>query len=175
VAFIVEDGTGIEDSNAYVDKPFAENYLFGERLAQFKALSDDEKEAAIIAGSQFVDVSYEWKGTRSTLEQGLSWPRDDVDFEGHDVIGIPAAVKKAACEAAYLYLTEEGGLFSNENDKEVARERIEGAVDISYVNPKDKARESITRFEVIDKLVRDLIKKPELDGPSVGSAPVVRT
>jgi len=174
VAFIVEDGTGIEDANAYVDAAFIENYLLGERLAQFTALSADEKLAAIITGSQLVDISYEWKGTRSTIEQGLSWPRDDVDFDGHEVIGIPAAVKKAACEAVWLAMTEKS-LFSNKNNKEVARERIEGAVDISYVSPKDKVTQSVTRFEILDKMLRGLyITDEPSDGPSVGSAPVVR-
>jgi len=172
MAFIVEDGTGIEDANAYVDKPFAENYLLGERLALFKALSDDEKEAAIIAGSQFVDISYDFIGNRQNLEQGLNWPRTDAELHGFVIEGVPTAIKKAACEAAVLSLAE--SLFSNENDKEVARERIEGAVDISYVNPKDKVKENITRFEIIDKLVRDYCVKEQSDSPSVGSAPVIR-
>jgi len=75
-----------------------------------------------------------------------------------------------------LSLTEEESLFSNENDKEVARERIEGAVDVTYVNPKDKVKESVTRFEILDRLVKDLIAKPEekTGGSSVGSARVER-
>ena len=175
MAFIVEDGTGIEDANAYVDKPFTENYLLGERLAQFMALSDGEKEAAIIAGTQFVDVSYEWIGSRQSLEQGLNWPRIDAEYQGFVIEGVPAAMKKATCEAVWLAMTEES-LFSTDGDKEVARERIEGAVDVSYVNPKDKVKENQTRFEILDKLLRGLfvVDEPQ-GGPSVGSAPVVRT
>jgi len=175
VAFIVEDGTGIKDANAYVDPGFVENYFHSDRLAQFTALSADEKIAAIITGSQLVDISYEWKGTRSTIEQGLSWPRDDVDFDGHEVIGIPAAVKKATCEAVWIAMTEES-LYSTEGDKEVASERIEGAVAITYVNPKDRVKENITRFEVLDRILRGLYETgDQQDGPSVGSSPVIRT
>jgi hypothetical protein len=177
MAFVIEDGTGIQDANAYVDISFVEGYLMGKRLAQFTAMSDSEKEAAIIAGSQLVDISYDWLGSRKTLEQGLSWPRLDVEFDGFAVEGVPAAVKKATCEAVWLSMTEES-LFSNENNREVARERIEGAVDISYVSPKDKAKETVTRFEILDKLVKHFIRKTETQsdggGSSLGSAQVER-
>jgi len=173
VAFIVEDGTGIEDANAYVDPGFVENYFYADRLAQFKALSADEKLAAIITGTQYIDITYEWIGDRCSLSQGLNWPRDDAELHGFVIEGVPAAIKKATCEAAYLYLTGEE-LYSNENNKEVAHERIEGAVDISYVNPKDKLKESQSRFEILDKLVRDFCAQKDDGGPSVGSSPVVR-
>ena len=174
MAFIVEDGTGIEDANAYVDSEHVSDYLMGERLAKFEELDDDEQEAAIIAGSQFVDISYEWVGNRQSLEQGLNWPRTEAEFQGFVIEGVPTAVKKATCEAVYLFISGEN-LFSTEGDKEVASERIEGAVAISYVNPKDKVKESITRFEIIDRLLKGLYCTEEHGGSSVGSAPVVRT
>ena len=175
MALIVENGTGIEDANAYINIPYVENYLMGDRFALFTALSEDGKEAAIIAGTQLIDISYEWMGNRKTLEQGLAWPRTGVELDGFTVNGVPAAVKKAACEAVWLSMTEES-LFSTENNKEVARERVEGAVDVSYVNPKDKANISITRFEILDKLLRGLYVKdePAAGGSSVGSAQVER-
>jgi len=114
-------------------------------------------------------------GNRASLEQGLNWPRAEAELQGFTIEGVPSAVKKATCEAAYLSMTGES-LFNNENDKEVARERIEGAVDVTYVNPKDKVKESVTRFEILDRLVKDLIAKPEekTGGSSVGSARVER-
>ena len=175
MAFIVEDGTGIEDANAYVDSEYISDYLMGERLAQFEELDDDEQEAAIIAGTQYVDISYEYIGNRLSLEQGLNWPRVDAEYQGFVIEGVPTAVKKATCEAVWLAMTEEGGLFSTEGDKEVASERIEGAVAISYVNPKDKVKETISRFEILDKLLKGLYFTEEQGGSSVGSAPVVRT
>jgi len=172
---IVEDGTGIEDANVYIGVPYVEMHLMGDRLAQFNALSGDEKDAAIIAGTQLVDISYEWLGNRKTLEQGLAWPRTGVELDGFSVEGVPAAVKKATCEAVWLSMTEES-LFSTENNKEVVRERIEGAVDVSYANPKDRVNVSATRFEILDKLLRGLYGKEETatGGSSVGSARVER-
>jgi hypothetical protein len=158
-----------------VDVSFIEAHLIGDRLTQFEELSQDAKEAAIITATQLVDISYEWKGTRKSLEQGLSWPRNGVKHDGFEITGIPAAVKKAVCEAVWLSMTEES-LFSTENNKEVVRERVEGAVDVSYANPKDRINGSATRFEVLDKLLRGLYGKVESvgGGSSVGSARVER-
>ena len=173
MALIVENGSGVPDANAYVGIPYAEGYFMGDRLARFDGFPD--KDAAIVAATQLVDISYEWLGNRKSLEQGLAWPRAGVELDGFTVDGVPAAVKKATCEAVWLSMTGES-LFSTENNLEVARERVEGVVDVSYVNPKDKANVSVTRFEVLDKLLRGLYGKdePPAGGPSVGSARVER-
>jgi hypothetical protein len=173
VAFIVEDGTGIEDANAYVDEDFVKNYFMGERLTQFIELED--KESVIVSATQLVDISYDWIGGRKSLEQGLNWPRTEAELYGFIAEGIPSAVKKATCEAVWLSMTEES-LFSNENNREVARERVEGAVDVSYVNPKDMVKETVTRFEILDKMLRGLYRVDEVQscGSSIGSAKVVR-
>jgi len=171
--FILEDGTGIIDSNAYVDIPFVENYFMGDRLARFNELSDDDKSAAIILGTQLVDISYEWIGDRKSLEQGLNWPRIDAELYGFTLDGIPTAVKKAACEAVWLSMTE-SSLFSNENNKEVASERVD-VVSVSYFNPKDISKDTVTRFEILDKILRGLFRTEEKSsGSSVGSAQVER-
>jgi len=173
--FEVENGTGLPDANAYVDIEYVEKYLMGNRLAQFTELEEEEKQTAIINGTQLVDISYKWKGYRKSLEQGLNWPRTDVELQGFPVNGIPSAVKKAACEAVWLYMTEES-LFSNENNREVARERVEGAVDVTYVNPKDRINNNVTRFEILDLILRGLyeIEEPNASGSSIGTASVER-
>lgn len=173
MAIVYEDGTGVPEANAYVDDAFAQNYFMGERLARFVEVED--KDSLIVAATQLVDISYEWKGTRKTLEQGLAWPRNGVELDGFSVEGIPAAVKKAVCEAAWLAMNDEE-LFSTENDQIVVRERVEGAVDTSYANPKDIAGVVATRFEILDKLLRGLYAKdePAGGGSSIGSAKVER-
>ena len=171
---IVENGTGVPDSNSYVGIPYVENYLMGERLAQFNELED--KDAVIITATQLVDISYEWSGKRKTLEQGLAWPRTGVELDGFTVEGVPAAVKKATCEAVWLAMTE-GSLFSTESDKTVVRERVEGAVDVSYANPKDVFNPVASRFEILNKLLKGLYGADTLvqaGGSSVGSMDVSR-
>jgi hypothetical protein len=172
VALVVEDGTGVPDANTYVDSDIVENYFLGDRLARFNGL--DDKDQVLVSATQLVDISYDWKGTRCGIDQGLAWPRDDVEFEGHVITGIPAAVKKAVCEAVWLAMTEKS-LFSTKNHQVIIRERVEGAVDVSYAGPGDKGNNAITRFELLDKLLRGLFNTDApLGGSSIGSVPVER-
>jgi len=169
---ITEDGTGIPDANAYVTASYIENYLMGDRLARFNGLSDEDKDAAIISGTQLVDISYNWIGSRQSLEQGLNWPRTGVELYGFAVEGIPVQVMKAVCEAVWLSLTEDS-LFSNDNNREVSSERVD-VIAVTYVNPKDRLKESATRFEILDKLLRGLYAEEKLSGSSVGTADIAR-
>jgi len=174
--FTVEDGTGVPDANAYVDISNVSNYLMGDRLARFMTLEEDGKEAAVISATQLIDISFEWLGKRKTFEQGLAWPRAGVELDGFIVEGVPAAVKKATCEAVWLVMTEES-LFGTESNREVVRERIEGAVDITYANPKDIINPAASRFEILNKLLKGLYGEEELPdagGSSVGSMEVAR-
>jgi hypothetical protein len=171
VAFIVEDGAGIEDANAYVDEDFVKDYFMGARLAMFDDLGD--KESVIVSATQLVDISYEWKGTRQSLEQGLSWPRDGVEFEGHEISGIPSAVKKAVCEAVYIVMNHGDEVFSNDNQREVVKESVAGAISVEYAQSADSA----TKYEVLDKMLRGLYcaeTSAAPDGPSVGASKVER-
>jgi len=170
MAFILEDGTGIENANAYVDENYANNYYMGERLAMFSELSD--KESVIVSATQLVDISYDWKGTRQSIEQGLNWPRDDVELEGHEITGIPNALKKAVCEAVFIIMNSDGELFSNDNQREAVKESVAGAVAVEYA-----IKEEATKYEVLNKILRGLYcadTSSEQDSPSVGSSKVVR-
>jgi hypothetical protein len=169
---IVEDGTGVEDANSYIDTSFAENYLLGERLTQFSVLSNEEKEAAIISGTQLVDNLYTWEGRRKSLEQGLNWPRSGVEIDGFTIEGIPAAIKKAVCEAVFLFISGES-FYSTENDRVVTSEKVD-TLQITYGNTKESGKTVHSRFEVLDMLCRDLIKTTTMGGSSVGSAAVLR-
>jgi hypothetical protein len=175
--FIVEDGDGIEDANAYVDSGFIEEYFMGNRLAQFQSLSQQEKEAAIITATQLVDISYDWKGTRRSLEQGLNWPRDGVDVEGFTVDGIPSALKKATCEAVWIAMNNEGdSLYRDDNQREVVKESVAGAVAVEYAKASDMGRDAVSRYEILDLLVKHLIRNTAAaaNGPSLYSVPVER-
>jgi hypothetical protein len=171
VAFIVENGTGIEDANAYVDEDYVKNYFMGERLTMFSELED--KESVIVSATQLVDISYEWKGTRISIDQGLNWPRDSVEFEGHEIIGIPTALKKAVCEAVFIVMNSDDSLYSNDNQREVVKESVAGAISVEYAQSKDSA----TKYEVLDKILRGLYCTETLsvlDCPSVGASKVER-
>jgi hypothetical protein len=116
---IVEDGTGLADANAYIDIDFVDNYLIGDQLTAWEALTEPEQESAIIKATRFIDLM-DWKGTRKTLEQALEWPRLGVEYQGFEIEGLPNPVKKATAEAVYVVLNTPE-LYNQSSDKEVIK------------------------------------------------------
>jgi hypothetical protein len=170
MAIVAEDGSGGSNSNAYVDIPYVSAYLLGEQLAAWGALSETEQEAAIIRSSRYID-SLEYIGARKTLEQSLNWPRTGATYEGFEITGVPAAVRKATAEAVGLFL-DGAEFFSDEADVRIASERVD-VISISYQTPQP-GEKTATKFEVVNKLLKGLVRSNSGSG-GFGSAPVLRT
>jgi hypothetical protein len=153
VALIVEDGAGVPGANAYINPAYADEYFTGERLSEWEALKPEEREAAVIGATAYVDIAFEWYGNRGALEQNLGWPRSGVSFEGFPVKGVPPQVRKATAEAAWLVLEGEE-LFPTDGGAEIAAEQV----DVIKVTYREPARRAASRFEVLNKLLRGLYK-----------------
>jgi hypothetical protein len=166
---IAEDGSGLPDANAYIDIPYASAYLLGEQLKAWEALGEAEQESAIIRATRYID-SLEFLGTRKTLEQGLAWPRSSVTYEGFEITGIPAAVKKATAEAVGLIL-EGAEFFSAEADVTIASEKVD-VISVSYQAPQS-GEKTATKFEVINRLLKGFVKTDRGSG-GFGAARVER-
>jgi hypothetical protein len=167
---IVEDGTGLLDANAYVDIPYVSAYLLGEQLEAWEALGEPEQESAIIRATRYID-SLEFIGRRKTLEQNLSWPRVDVTYDGFEIEGIPAAVKKASAEAVGLFL-DGAEFFSDEADRETVAEKID-VIAITYKQSSSFDTKAATKFEVINGLLKGLTKTGN-GNSGFGAAKVLR-
>jgi hypothetical protein len=167
---IVEDGSGLPDANAYVDIPYVSSYLLGEQLEAWEALSEPEQESAIIKATRAVDTLYDWLGTRKTLEQGLSWPRSNVVYEGFEIEGVPSAVQKATAEAVGLVL-DGAEFFSEEADMEIASEKVD-VIAVSYRTRQTGEKKEATKFEALNRLVRGLYRTE--GGGGFGAARVER-
>jgi hypothetical protein len=165
---IFEDGTGVPSSNAYVDSNFAESYFRGKRLAAWNAVDAQEQEDTIVFASGYIDAAFNWKGLRKTPEQGLIWPRSGVFLDGFEAEGVPAAVKKAVCEAAWLCLNGEN-LYGADAGKEITSAGSDG-VSVHYA----KNEKAVTRFEIINHLLRGLYRLDTDRVAAVGSCRVER-
>ena len=86
---------------------------------------------------------------------------------------MPAAGKKATCEAAWLVMTNPDGLFSNDNDRVVISERVD-VLQTTYAVGKDTGKAATTRFEILDKLLKVFFKANASNGSSIGASAVVR-
>jgi len=107
MAFIVEDGTGKADANAYVSVAFVTAYLTetGNESA-WSALGSTLQEQAIVRASRYIDQRFarRFMSTKRLRTQALQWPRYDIyDASGQLWVSsdeVPAEVQKATAEYA---------------------------------------------------------------------------
>jgi hypothetical protein len=103
MTLIVEDGTGLPNSNSYADATFADAYFLDRNNSTWAALSGTQKDAALIAATDYIDVRFGplFKGLilldsavdPDVVTQALQFPRDAFS-------GVPINVKKATAEYA---------------------------------------------------------------------------
>jgi hypothetical protein len=168
---IVEDGSGSPASSAYVDIPYVSAYLLGEQLEAWEALGEPEQESAIIRASRAVDALYDWLGTRKTLDQGLSWPRKGIEFEGFEITGVPQKVKQATAECVGLVM-QDAEIFSEEADREIASEKVD-TIAVSYRTRQVGEKKEATKFEALNRILRGLYRI-DSSGGGFGAARVER-
>lgn len=107
MAFVVEDGTGIANANAYIDVAFADSYNTDRLNSTWTDLTDQTfKEAAIIAATDYIDYRWDFVGRRKRNfeQQSLKWPRIGafIQNENKEIQAnlVPLQVQYAACEYA---------------------------------------------------------------------------
>ena len=113
MAFIVEDGSGVEDATAYVAVAFVDEY-HTDRGNVGWAGANDVKQQAIVKATDYIDKRFgkRFRGLRKSRQQALEWPRINAfDDDGFLLIGsddIPRALQKACAEYALraLVLTQ---------------------------------------------------------------------
>lgn len=114
-SFVVEDGSGLEDANSFCSVAFAEQYFedYGAPTG-WSGFSTEQKEDKLRTGTQFIDLTFNWKGKKSVpLTQALSWPRAEVTVDGTLLSSteLPYKLQAACCEATKEAVT--GSLFVN--------------------------------------------------------------
>lgn len=111
MAFVVEDGTGLETSTSYVDVAFADDYFTTRGVTSWGAKTQAEKEVALILATEYADLRWGSKlqGRPLISAQALEFPRRSCyDRYGRLQEGVPADWKKAVCE--YALKTFDGSL-----------------------------------------------------------------
>jgi hypothetical protein len=151
---VVETGEIIENADSYVDIDFADNYFSSRGESSWTGLSTENKEYALIKGTDFVDSSFDWYGKKSTSEQCLNFPRLNLfDKDGYEINGIPSRLKKAVCIAA-LMISQGTDLFQvHESNGVLASESI-GSVSFSYNNSLRETDKTL--YDSINLLLRGL-------------------
>lgn len=112
MALVVENGTGLLNSNSYATvaeaNSFFEAHLYYSET--WDAYTLTQKENALIYASALLDKTYDWEGTKTVEASAMRWPRksvtglDDVEVEQDE---IPSGLKNAVCELAAETLKED--------------------------------------------------------------------
>lgn len=104
MAFLLEDGTGIEGANAYIDVSNYRTHHTDRGNTAHTDFTDPDTQAAIIRASEYVDKRFGkmFIGLRRTKRQGLEWPRinafDADGFLMSDQDRVPRNLQKAVAE-----------------------------------------------------------------------------
>lgn len=120
---VVEDGTGLANSNSYISLSDAQAY-FAARLwsSGFTGATTDNQSLAILTATKVIDQLVKFYGFKKTDAQALQWPRyrvPDPDIGGNFGYGvgvppisgpwiadnvIPKKLKDCVCELAIVLL-----------------------------------------------------------------------
>lgn len=105
MAFLVEDGSGIDGANAYATTDFADTYHGDRGNSIWTALDSTAKQAAIIRATDYIDKRFgrKFRGFRRTPEQRLQWPRLSAFDDSGYVFGIDGSLPHQLTEACAEY------------------------------------------------------------------------
>lgn len=101
--FTVEDGTGLEDSNAYVSVAYCDDYHDGRGHDYWATLTAELKQDAIVRATDHVDRAFgnRYRGVKYSGDQALLWPRSDAyDRDGYSLDEVPDPLQRAVAEYA---------------------------------------------------------------------------
>ena len=95
MALIVEDGSGVEDADAYISIVDADAYHLRYGNAAWSNFDDETKEILIRKATRDMDLLYEYVGEEVSPTQSLEWPRTTIT-------GLPDQIAQGCAEMALI-------------------------------------------------------------------------
>lgn len=174
MALVVEDGSGLPDSQAYATAEQVAAYATARGLT---FIPDAMGDAAILRATTWLDGAYQarFPGVRTHgRQQGLQWPRKHAsDAEGGAIAPdeVPTEIIAASCEAAIREMAAPGALSPIVTPgKIMSAASVTGAVSVQYKagGGVDGQRQVLT---AIDDILAPLIgPRPNPASAIVGEA-----
>lgn len=151
MALIVEDGTGVELANSYLE--LSDARTLAENMGLTLPTDDTEAETALINGALYLQ-GYESDicGERTTTTQGLMFPRTGAELRGNDIDSdaIPTDLKQAQIIAANDFANGGAAWGTQDNGQIIAAHSVDGAASQSYFNSGKTGNDyKIPRLEII--------------------------
>lgn len=102
MAFTVEDGTGLEDSNALIPVAFADSYFADRGIVAWTGDETTIKQPAIIRATDYLCKRFTFLGDKFDEDQALEFPRS---YDDPLVAEMPVKMKQAVAEYALRALS----------------------------------------------------------------------
>lgn len=155
MAFVVETGAGLQNSNSYASVAAADDYVAERGMAGWSGLDTSAKQQALIKATDYLEATYRdaWKGDRVTQTQALSWPRISayVDRFLLDSNIVPLPVIKACVEMAVR--SASGEVLIADQGQRVKREKVD-VIEIEYQDYSDPTQ----RYPFVNRMLTAYLK-----------------
>ncbi len=141
----------------------ADTYLADRGFIEWAGLDNDDKLAALLIASEYVDTTYgsQFDGSKvGGRAQERQWPRKNA----HDIYGnrlpadeVPIEAEHATYQLALRQGTAPGSLTADFNASQVIKKaRVEGAVSVEY-GGDGSLTDSTAVFPVVDGIIAPLL------------------
>ena len=123
--FILEDGTGVTDANAYIDVAYLD--LYASNIGyDISGKTTAQKEAIISRVSMnYIDIRYTFSGTLLKTTQGLAVPTDTVTITNNFKRAVADACVLDAQSKLFLVVDTTGKVKRTKTKLDVLEEEIE--------------------------------------------------
>lgn len=173
MSIIVEDGTVVAGANSYVTRAETNDYFKCTNDTVWSSVTNNDKDAAIINASRYLQQMYrlKWLGSRVEPAQAIDWPRSGVpvvdyfdpfsnsapvslSFQNTYFIPeneIPQEVKDAQMLLARSQIDDSGGLtvrLQGPLGRQTSKEKV-GSLEVHYMTPEEggSARQTIQYWD----------------------------
>jgi hypothetical protein len=145
---IIEDGTGLTNSESYATVAFADSYCSKMGIVAWDSV--DDKEAALRQATAYMLQAYRssWRGCRVTSIQALDWPRAGVVVDGFVPVlstVVPLDVQNACVELA---VRAAANTLYPDQSQSVKRKKV-GEIEVEYMDGSN----STPRFNAINAIL----------------------
>lgn len=174
MALVLDATVGGEDSNSYTTQAEGDSYHESRLFSTvWTGATSAQKDAALVWASRILDYTFDWSGSKYTIEQSMRWPRYsalDRDGQLFDSNEIPVELKDAVSELARL-------LISGDRAGETGVEGIEklkvDVIELTF----DKLDRIKTIPDEVYQMISHLgsLKSFSSSGGKVSSVPLYRT
>lgn len=149
----IDTTPGSPTADSYVSVADADAYWAKRGNAAWPAALIQDREAALVRATSYVDAEYRWRGTKAKPAQALAWPRYDVYVDAWplDSTIIPRQVKDAVCEMALKALA--GDIAADVSPQQVIEQTV-GPITRKFAEERNGGQK---QYSYVDSLLGPLV------------------